>query len=74
MGKQKLVFAEVATARERLEDAIANQAIEGIEHAPEELAVFRYMIESGMSPSEQERYLADYLSGEVTPPALEPAE
>ena len=74
MSEKEMTGAEAQEYRERLAEAAASMAIEGITFTEEEEAVFAYMAEARMNPEERQRYLDDYLAGKVRPPVPQPAE
>ena len=74
MDERKMTDAEVKEYCERLAEAAASMAIEGITFTEEEEAVFAYMADARMGPEESMQYLRDYLNGKVRPPVPQPAE
>ena len=74
MKETKITAAEAQDYRDRLEEAAASMAIEGIVFTDEEEAVFAHMADARMTPEERLRYLDDYLAGKVRPPVPQPAE
>lgn len=74
MNERKITTAEAQDYRDRLAEAAASMAIEGIVFTDEEEAVFAHMADARMTPEERLRYLDDYLAGKVRPPVPQPAE
>ena len=74
MKETKFTATEAQDYRDRLAEAAASMAIEGIVFTDEEEAVFAHMADARMTPEERLRYLEDYLAGKVRPPVPQPAE
>ena len=74
MNEMQISTEDAQNYRDRLEEAAASMAIEGIVFTEEEEAVFAHMADARMTPEERLRYLDDYLAGKVRPPVPQPAE